>query len=100
MYALSQNRYTEAWRRIGENMSKPRAILAISAHWYTRGTRVTAMQQPHTIHDFGGFPRELFEMQYPAPGSYELATRVATFWRLSTCYWTSHGAWITVSGQC
>ena len=76
MYAIEPNRYSDAWRRLGESLPRPAAVLAVSAHWYTRGTAVTTMAQPRTLHDFGGFPRALFEVQYPAPGSPPLARRV------------------------
>ena len=76
MNAIQPSRYSEAWRRVGATLPRPRAILAVSAHWYTRGTAATAMQRPPTIHDFGGFPRALFEMEYPAPGDPALAARV------------------------
>lgn len=77
MYAIEPNKHTQAWLEFGQKIPKPKAILAISAHWLTRGTWVTAMNQPQTIHDFGGFPQDLFDQQYPAPGSKELALRVA-----------------------
>src|SRR3569623_2121766 len=76
MYAIEPYRYSDAWRRLGESLPRPAAVLAVSAHWYTRGTAVTTMAQPRTLHDFGGFPRALFEVQYPAPGSPPLARRV------------------------
>lgn len=76
MNAIEDNAYTKAWREIGRALPKPKAVLAISAHWYLPATLVTSMQHPRTIHDFGGFPRELYQVQYPAQGDLQLAARL------------------------
>jgi 4,5-DOPA dioxygenase extradiol len=98
MNALAHNQYTESWRTLGAAAPKPKAILAISAHWVTRGTSVTAMARPRTIHDFGGFPQALFDVQYPAPGDPGLAARVRGLLapvdvRLDQSWGLDHGAW-------
>jgi 4,5-DOPA dioxygenase extradiol len=76
MNALTANPWTRAWVELGRSLPRPRAVLSISAHWYVPGTAVTAMKEPRTIHDFGGFPRELYAVRYPAPGDAALAARV------------------------
>jgi len=98
MHAISENAYTRAWRALGASLARPKAILAISAHWYVRGTRVTAMAKPKTIHDFGGFPDELYQVEYPAPGSPELARRVRDLLApldvgLDESWGLDHGTW-------
>lgn len=77
MNAIEPTRYAQAWRALGALMPRPKAILCVSAHFLTRGLAVTAMTRPETIHDFGGFPQALFDVQYPAPGDPALAQRVA-----------------------
>jgi 4,5-DOPA dioxygenase extradiol len=98
MNALARNAYTEAWARVGASIPRPKAVLAVSAHWYLPGTAVTAVETPRTIHDFGGFPRELFEFEYPAPGDPGLAERVRellepTPVRLDSGWGLDHGTW-------
>ena len=101
--AIEINEFSSKWGNIGSSLPRPQAILCISAHWQTRGTMVTAMEKPQTIHDFGGFPEELFNKQYPAPGSptfakatKELITKTSV--GLSEDWGLDHGTW-SVLGQ-
>ena len=99
MNAIRPNAWTDAWRELGAAIPKPRAIVCVSAHWYIPATAVTAMARPRTIHDFGGFPDELFAVEYPAPGDPALAARVRdllapTAVALDDGEWgLDHGAW-------
>jgi len=98
MNAIDDNRATQGWASMGAAAGRPRAILMISAHWQTRGVAVTAMPQPRTIHDFGAFPKALFDQRYPAPGDPRLAQRVAELLAplpvtLDERWGFDHGAW-------
>ncbi len=96
--ALMKNAFTAGWSAIGLSLPRPKAIICVSAHWYLPATAVTAMPAPRTIHDFGGFPRELYEVRYPAPGSPELARRVQQLLApvsvaLDQTWGLDHGTW-------
>jgi 4,5-DOPA dioxygenase extradiol len=101
MNAIEENQFTIGWRTISETIREPEAILCISAHWETEGTFVTAMEKPRTIHDFGGFPDKLYEVQYPAPGSPEIAAKIKATIRkaetgLDMTWGLDHGCWSVV----
>ena len=101
MNAIEENEFVSTFRKLGQELIRPNAILCISAHWETNGTYVTAMQNPRTIHDFGGFPQALFDVQYPAPGSPELATETKhiinkTAVGLDDKWGLDHGAWSVI----
>lgn len=101
MNAIEENQFVTGFRNISKTLPKPNAILCISAHWYTNGTKVTAMKMPRTIHDFVGFPKELFEVQYPAKGSPELAQKTKsmlqpTLVELDEKWGLDHGAWSVI----
>jgi len=98
MNAIEDNEFSRKWREVGQALPRPKAILCVSAHWETWGTLATGMEKPRTIHDFGGFPRELYEAQYPAPGSPWLAqetVKVVKKFEIATdLEWgLDHGAW-------
>jgi len=98
MNAISKNNYTRAWSDFGKRVPKPKAILSISAHWYVPGVFLTSMPAPQTIHDFGGFPEELYKIKYPAPGDPKLARRVQRLLTsipagLDTAWGLDHGTW-------
>ena len=101
MNAIEDNEFSRSWAKFGKEIPKPKAVLVISAHWLTNGTYVTAMEKPRTIHDFGGFPQELFNVQYPANGSPEVATEttkliISTNVGLDHEWGLDHGTWSIV----
>ena len=99
--AIEDNEFTERWKKMSAEIPQPKAVVIISAHWLTKGTYVTAMEHPKTIHDFGGFSQELFDVQYPAPGSPELAKETASIIHSTNVemdhdWGLDHGAWSVV----
>jgi 4,5-DOPA dioxygenase extradiol len=101
MNAIEKNEFSDSWLSIAQSIPKPKSILCISAHWETNGTAITAMSNPKTIHDFGGFPEELYEVQYPAPGNPELAEEIirkVTKFKITPDFnWGfDHGSWSVI----
>jgi len=101
MNAIEENEFVEGWRNLGKTIPRPKAILVVSAHWETKGTYVTTVQKPQTIHDFGGFPKALYDVQYPAPGSPELANETKRIITKTTVvldekWGLDHGAWSVI----
>ncbi len=101
MNAIEENEFVQGFREMGKGIAKPNAVLCISAHWETKGTFVTAMEKPQTIHDFGGFPQALFDVQYPAPGDPQLAKETkalitTTEVGLDEKWGLDHGAWSVI----
>ncbi len=101
MNGIEDNEFSKRWEKMGEEIPTPRAVLVISAHWFTNGTKITSMDFPKTIHDFGGFPQELFDVQYPAPGNPELAEETRSLIHSAKVepdhdWGLDHGAWTVV----
>ncbi|MCB0569274.1 MAG: 4,5-DOPA dioxygenase extradiol [Phaeodactylibacter sp.] len=101
MNGIEDNAFSRRWRQMGREIPEPKAVLCVSAHWLTRGTHVTAMEAPPTIHDFGGFPKQLFEVEYPAPGDPALARETAGLFTqtevgLDHDWGLDHGTWTVI----
>lgn len=104
MNGIEHNQFSESWAKLAKEIPTPKAILVVSAHWLSRGTKITAMEFPETIHDFGGFPKELFDVQYPAPGSPELAKETASIIKSAEVelvhdWGLDHGAWTVIKNM-
>jgi 4,5-DOPA dioxygenase extradiol len=98
MNAITDTRFSRAWKELGSSLPRPRAVAVVSAHWFVPGTAVTANEAPKTIHDFGGFPKALFDVRYPAPGDPALAADIVALLaptpvRLDSSWGFDHGAW-------
>ena len=98
MNAIADNAYSQSWKALGKKLQRPQAILSVSAHWLTKGTKVASMSKPKTIHDFGGFPKALFDAEYPAPGSPDFAKltkELVTYSHVQTdeSWGLDHGTW-------
>jgi 4,5-DOPA dioxygenase extradiol len=101
MNGIEDNEFSHKWEQLGKEIPRPKAVLCISAHWFTKGTHITAMENPQTIHDFGGFPKALFDVQYPAPGNPALAKEAAQLIHKTTVgldheWGLDHGTWSIV----
>jgi 4,5-DOPA dioxygenase extradiol len=101
MNGIEHNEFSKSWAEVALKIPMPKAVLVISAHWFTQGTKITAMDFPSTIHDFGGFPQALFDVQYPAPGNLRLAQEIkdslkATDVELDHDWGLDHGAWTVI----
>ncbi|WP_316810559.1 4,5-DOPA dioxygenase extradiol [Pedobacter heparinus] len=101
MNGIEDNEFSTQWAAMGRDITRPKAVVVVSAHWFTRGTHITAMDFPKTIHDFGGFPQALFDVEYPAPGDPQLAMETAglvhsTVVGLDHDWGLDHGAWTVV----
>ena len=104
MNGIENNEFSDYWAKLGQELDVPSAVLCISAHWLTKGTHVTAMNKPKTIHDFGGFPKELYEVQYPAPGNPELAAEISSIVQFTNVglnhdWGLDHGCWSVVKSM-
>ena len=101
MNGIEDNEFSRRWAKMATEIPTPKAVLVVSAHWFTKGTHITAMDFPETIHDFGGFPKALFDVQYPAPGSPELAKETKSLIHsadvgLSHDWGLDHGTWTII----